>query len=43
MFIDRYKPSKMEELIIHPKKIQEFNEFMQSANKKILILQGSSG
>lgn len=43
LFIDLYKPTKMSELSINPKKIKEFNEFMSLGNKKILIIQGPPG
>jgi DNA polymerase III delta prime subunit len=43
LFIDRYVPRKMGELVINSKKVKEFQEFIESPTSRILFLQGPHG
>lgn len=43
LFSDIYKPKTVGDLDIQKKKIEEFENFMKLATKKVLVIQGPSG
>lgn len=43
LWVDKYAPKSLDEVIIQEKKVQEFSQIMQNDKVKILLMTGPPG